>query len=77
MATIPINLSSNIDIFNTNDIFDDIEDIADLTLPFFNFNNMESYYERPQSKPTSSKGHGNMDFEVSNIVDEILRIEND
>ncbi|CAG8796011.1 15456_t:CDS:1, partial [Cetraspora pellucida] len=56
-----------------------IEDIADLTLPFFNNNNVETYCEnfKPQSKPTSSKGHGNMDFEASNVVDEVLGLEDD
>ncbi|CAG8599711.1 510_t:CDS:2 [Scutellospora calospora] len=56
-----------------------IEDIADLTLSLFNFNNTELYCEnlKPQSKPTSSKIHGNMDFESSNIIDEVLGIETD
>ncbi|CAG8715824.1 368_t:CDS:1, partial [Scutellospora calospora] len=49
-----------------------IEDIADLTLPLFNFNNTELYYEnlKLQSKLASSKGHRNINFEASNIVDE-------
>ncbi|CAG8489724.1 11634_t:CDS:2, partial [Scutellospora calospora] len=40
---------------------------------------METYYEnfKPQSKPKSSKGHGSMDIEASNVVDEVLRFEND
>ncbi|CAG8716709.1 4236_t:CDS:2, partial [Scutellospora calospora] len=70
IATILINLSSEINIFITNDIFDDIEsyiptieDIADFTLPFFNFNNVESYCKRLQSKLISSKDHRNIDFE--------------
>ena len=56
-----------------------IEDIADLTLPFFNNNNTKTYCEnfKLQSKPTSSKGRGNMDFEASNVVDEVLGLEDD
>ncbi|CAG8841316.1 25100_t:CDS:2, partial [Gigaspora margarita] len=30
---------------------------------------------KSQSKWTSSKGHGNMNYEVSNIVDMVLKIE--
>ncbi|CAG8766120.1 17950_t:CDS:2 [Cetraspora pellucida] len=56
-----------------------IKDIADLTLSFFNNNNTETYCKnfKPQSKPTSSKGHKNMDFEASNVVDEVLGLEDD
>ncbi|KAF0470018.1 hypothetical protein F8M41_025451 [Gigaspora margarita] len=53
------------------------KDIADLTLSFFNFNNTEPYCEnfKSQCKWTSSKGHENMNYEVSNIVDMVLKIE--
>ncbi|CAG8567074.1 2394_t:CDS:1, partial [Cetraspora pellucida] len=69
----------NSDIFMTFETKLNIEDIADLTLSFFNFNNIESCYEKfqLQSRPTSSQGRGNMDFEVSNIVDEVLGNETD
>ncbi|CAG8786954.1 4983_t:CDS:1, partial [Cetraspora pellucida] len=69
----------NSDIFMTFETKLNIEDIADLTLSFFNFNNIESRYEKfqLQSRPTSSQGRGNMDFEVSNIVDEVLGNETD
>ncbi|CAG8509789.1 5923_t:CDS:2, partial [Gigaspora margarita] len=109
ITAIPVELSSESDIFNINDTFDsdesesyimdqntpfsasansntliaseiklDVEDIADLNLPLFNFNDIESYCEsfKPQPKPASGKGHRNMDFEASNIVDEGLGIEN-
>ncbi|CAG8612242.1 23728_t:CDS:1 [Gigaspora margarita] len=109
MATILVELSSENDIFDINDSFDnneyyiinqntffldidsansdeftasetklDVEDIADLTLSLFNFNNTESCCEnfRPQPKPILSEGHRNMDFEASNIVDKVLGIKN-
>ncbi|CAG8456632.1 21018_t:CDS:2, partial [Cetraspora pellucida] len=63
--------SVNSATFMTSETKLNVEDIANLTLSFFNFNNMESHYEKfkLQSRTTSSKGRGNMNFEVSNIVD--------
>ncbi|CAG8489097.1 3051_t:CDS:2, partial [Racocetra fulgida] len=42
-------------------------------------NNADDIFDsyEPQSKQTSSKGRENMNFEVSNIVDEVLEIGND
>ncbi|CAG8832066.1 7492_t:CDS:2, partial [Gigaspora margarita] len=103
MATIPVELSSEDDMFDINDSFDndeyyiinqntffldidsansdeftasetklDVEDIADLTLSLL----ILITHFRPQPKPMSSEGHGNMDFEASDIVDKVLGIEN-
>ncbi|CAG8675554.1 9997_t:CDS:1 [Cetraspora pellucida] len=71
--------TSNVNTFMESETKLNIENLADLTLLFFNFNITESYSKefRPQHKQTSSKGHENMDFKASNIVDEVLEIEND
>ncbi|CAG8601840.1 6054_t:CDS:2, partial [Scutellospora calospora] len=85
MMTASIDLSLETDIFNTNNIFDtsetklNIEDIADLTLLLFNFNNTELYYKnlKLQSKLVLSKSYRNIDFKILNIVDKVLGIETD
>ncbi|KAF0542804.1 hypothetical protein F8M41_004430 [Gigaspora margarita] len=69
---------ANSDAFMAADTKLDVDDIVVLTLSLFNFNSTESCSEnfRPQPKPMSNEGHGNMDFEASNIVDKVLGIEN-
>ncbi|CAG8445755.1 5502_t:CDS:2 [Scutellospora calospora] len=68
--------SANSDIHIVSESKLDIENIVDLTLPCFSFSNTNFDCEkiRPQSKLTSSKGHGNMNFEVSNMSWELKSI---
>ncbi|CAG8663022.1 11838_t:CDS:1, partial [Scutellospora calospora] len=73
-CSIPIFTSTNSDILIASETKLNIENIVNLTLYCFSFSNTNFDCEqiRSQSKLISIKGHGNMDFEASNIVDEVL-----
>ncbi|CAG8504882.1 9719_t:CDS:1, partial [Scutellospora calospora] len=78
-TTIPIFTSANSNVLMASETKLDIENIVDLTLSCFSFSNTNFDCEkiRLRSKLTSIKGHDNMDFEASNIVDKVLGIEID